>query len=385
MPSLDSTHMQNELIAAAVRSTVIPGVFPLHALANGDITVPPPGSVDVGMGMYPSSMCGSGAFDDALQHLGENPDTFMSNPTVEQLVATINTLSESPQPQGDVSPDSESVDPTQAFNLDDFVKDFGAPASQECESFDLVGEQNITTTLSVVSRNSPATSSSHSEESVASPMPSFYVSLSSPAPMQPTPAPTPPLAKPSHIAPRGATNNGTRRVGGTWKVPWPFRESHPPFPVVLPLPIRWWRKNPPLSVSLFDLAPLLIRHDFLLSHNTCIASFDTHILSLRHFAAFVVISSLSYAFPSTFLFSPIYPYKSTLTRTPHALISYCLTSPIPPSIHPSIIETLQGLAWPMSFAGNFGAQHDVICRRMVPLFRLSVSRVILRRCLCPYS
>ena len=230
MPSMDSTHMQNELIAAAVRSTVIPGVFPLHALANGDITVPPPGSVDVGMGMYPSSMCGSGAFDDALQHLGENPDTFMSNPTVEQLVATINTLSESPQPQGDVSPDTESVDPTQAFNLDDFVKDFGAPASQECESFDLVGEQNITTTLSVVSRNSPATSSSHSEESVASPMPSFYVSLSSPSPMQPTPAPTPPLAKPSHIARRGATNNGSRRVGGTWKVPMAISRIASPIP-----------------------------------------------------------------------------------------------------------------------------------------------------------
>ena len=70
-------------------------------------------------------MCGSGAFDVALQHLGENSDKFMSNPTVEQLVATINTLSESPQPQGDVSPDFESVDPTQAFNLDDFVKDSG--------------------------------------------------------------------------------------------------------------------------------------------------------------------------------------------------------------------------------------------------------------------
>ncbi|KAI0282760.1 hypothetical protein BGY98DRAFT_58253 [Russula aff. rugulosa BPL654] len=102
------------------------------------------------MGMHPSLMCGSGAFDDALQHLGENSDKFMSNPTVEQLVATINTLSESPRPQGDVSPDFESVDPTQAFNLDDFVKDFGVPASQECESFDL---ENITTTLSVVSRN----------------------------------------------------------------------------------------------------------------------------------------------------------------------------------------------------------------------------------------
>ena len=56
MPSLESTHMQNELIAAAVRSTAILSIFPLHPLANGDITVPPPGNVDVGMGMYPSSI-----------------------------------------------------------------------------------------------------------------------------------------------------------------------------------------------------------------------------------------------------------------------------------------------------------------------------------------
>ncbi len=229
MPSLDSTHMQNELIAAAVRSTAIPSVFPLHALANGDITVPPPGSVDVGMGMYPSSVCGSGTFDDPLQQLGENSDAFISNPTVEQLVATINKL----QPQENDSSDSESIDPTQGFNLDDFVKDFGAPASQECGFFDPVeeraGEQNITTTLSVVSRNSPATSSSHSEESVSSPMPSFYVSLSSPAPMQPTPAPTPPLARPSHV-PCGAANSGTRRVGGTWKVPMAVSRIASPIP-----------------------------------------------------------------------------------------------------------------------------------------------------------
>jgi hypothetical protein len=222
MPSLDSTHLENELIEAAVRSTAIPSVFPLHALANGDITVPPPGDVDMGIGMYPSSMCGSGAFDDPLQLLGENPDTLMPNPTVEQLVATINTLTESPQPQESISSDSEPIDPTQEFNLDDFVKDFGVPASRECESFDLVEERavekKITTTLSVVSRDSPATSSSRSE-SVASPMPSFYVPLSSPAPTQPTPAPTPPLEKPSYVPPRGAANTGPRRVGGTWKVP----------------------------------------------------------------------------------------------------------------------------------------------------------------------
>ena len=213
--------MQNELIAAAVRSTAIPGVFPLHALANGDITVPPPGSVDVGMGMYP---CGSGTFDDPLQQLGEDSNSFMSNPTVEQLVATINKL----QPQENSSSDPESIDSAQAFNLDDFVK-------QECEFFDTVeefsgGQKNITTTLSVVSRNSPATSSSHSEESVSSPMPSFYVSLSSPAPMQPTPAPTPPLVKSSHVPPRGATNSGTRRVGGTWKVPMAVSSISSPIP-----------------------------------------------------------------------------------------------------------------------------------------------------------
>lgn len=224
--------MQNELIAAAVRSTAIPGVFPLQDLVNGDITVPPPGSVDVGMGMYPSSMCGSGTFDDPLQLLGENSDTFMSNPTVEQLVATINTFTESPQ-QEKVSSYSESIDPTQAFNLDDFVKDFVAPSSQECESLVSVeehaGEQNITTTLSVVSHNSPATSSSHSE-SVASPRPSFYVSSSSPASMQPTPAPTPPLAMPTYVPPCGTANAGTRRVGGTWKVPMAISRIASPIP-----------------------------------------------------------------------------------------------------------------------------------------------------------
>jgi hypothetical protein len=169
MPSLESTHLQNELIAAAVRSTAIPSVFPLHALANGDITVPPPGNVDVGMGMYPSSMCGSGAFDDPLQLLGENPDAFMSNPTVEQIVATIKTLSESPQSLENVSSDSESNDPTQAFNIDDFVEDLGAPVSLGCESFDPVEERTG-------------------------------------------------LAEP-YVPPRGAANAGPRRVGGTWKVP----------------------------------------------------------------------------------------------------------------------------------------------------------------------
>jgi hypothetical protein len=141
---------------------------------------------------------------------------------------------------------------------------------------------------------------------------------------------------------------------------------------------------PSFSISLFDLAPLLIHHDFLFSHSTCIASFDTHILSLRHFAAFVVISSLSYAF--SFYFSlladiSVQEYSDAYPSCTDIILSHLTHSPI----HPSIIETLQGLAWSMSVAGNFGAQHDVIRRRMVPRFRLSVSHVILRRCLCPYS
>ena len=181
-------------------------------------------------------MCGSSAFDDPLQLLGESPDTFMSNPTAEQLVATINTLTGSPQES--VSPsssDSESIDPTQAFNLDDFVKDFGVPVSQESESPDSieerVEEQSIATTLSMISRNSPVMSSSH-VESIGSPMPSFYVSTSSPAPTtQPTPEPTPPLATPhSYAPPRGATNANARRVGGSWKVPMAISRLASPIP-----------------------------------------------------------------------------------------------------------------------------------------------------------
>lgn len=215
---------QNELMRSFAPTLFIPTVFPLHALANGDITVPPPGSIDMGMGMYPSSMSGSSAFDDPLRLLGENPDTFMSNPTAEQLVETINTLTD--QPHEDVSPSSadlESIDPIQAFNLDDFVKDFGVSAAQECESLDAkeerAEEQSITTTLSVVSRNSPATSN----ESAASPMPSFYVSTSSPAP-------TPPLADRPYASPWGATNAGARRVGGSWKVPMAISRLASPIP-----------------------------------------------------------------------------------------------------------------------------------------------------------
>lgn len=47
---------------------------------------------------------------------------------------------------------------------------------------------------------------------------------------------TPPLAEVSYVPPRGgAADAGPSRVGGTWKVPWPFPESH--------LQIGWRCKN----------------------------------------------------------------------------------------------------------------------------------------------
>lgn len=90
---------------------------------------------------------------------------------------------------------------------------------------------------------------------------------------------------------------------------------------------------PSLSVCLIWLPSSSVMTFF--SCTAYVSSFDTHILSLR-----LQLSSLSprcrMLSPSTFLFSPIYPYQSTLTRTPHELISYRSTSPILPFIHPSI-------------------------------------------------
>jgi hypothetical protein len=50
-----------------------------------------------------------------------------------------------------------------------------------------------------------------------------------------------PLAELSYVPPRGAADAGPRSVRGTWKVPWPFRESQ--------LPIGWRCKHA-LSLSL---------------------------------------------------------------------------------------------------------------------------------------
>lgn len=149
--------------------------------------------------------------------------------------------------------------------------------------------------------------------------------------------------------------------------PWQFRESHLPFPVVVLLPIRCWRKNTAsLSLCLcLILAPLSISHDFLLSHNTCIASFDTQISSLRHSAVFVVISSLSYAFSLYFLFSFA---DISVPEYSDAYPSYHLASPIPPSISFHHLRDAAGVGLVDEHRWEIWSttRHDIIRRHMTP-------------------
>ena len=193
---------------------------------NDGLFAPPPGTINISMGTYPSPLCGSTAFDYPLRVLGEDPEMFMSNPTAEQLLAAINTLTQSQLPENISPPSSDlaPIDPAHAFNFDDFVKDFGGPASLEhtdgAPTLQSRGEEQSTATvdLSPPPQSSSGTPSlrSHSQ-SVDSPMPSFYVATSPPASRQPTPPS--PAPKHPYVPPRGAANSSARRVGGSWKVP----------------------------------------------------------------------------------------------------------------------------------------------------------------------
>ncbi|KAI0278968.1 hypothetical protein BC826DRAFT_1192194 [Russula brevipes] len=128
-------------------------------------------------------------------------DTFMLHPTVEQILATINTLVQ-PQSEENVSssstsPDPQPIDSTPAFNFDDFVKDFGVSASQE-PTEDTTAIQTCTEDQNLsVSQSSSATPTSHFE-GAQSPMPSFYVATPSPTSTEPT---SPPVAKDPCVPP----------------------------------------------------------------------------------------------------------------------------------------------------------------------------------------
>ncbi len=235
MPCFDPSSLQdmgNESHLAEFYTSKLSGIFPLQDFVNETLIAPPPGNIDVGMGIYPESMCESSAFDYPLRLLGEDPETFMLSPMVEELLASIDTLAQ-PQLQENVSSsDSTPIDPTQAqaFNFDDFVKDFGVPAAQEPTDGALTMEahaadQSNAVALSVP-QNSPAPPSLHSVN-VASPMPSFYVTTPSPASTESTP---PPVVKHPYVPPRGAANSAIRRVGGSWAVPMAVSRLASPIP-----------------------------------------------------------------------------------------------------------------------------------------------------------
>ncbi|KAI0293236.1 hypothetical protein BC826DRAFT_1186165 [Russula brevipes] len=164
----------------------------------------------------------SNTFDSPLSVLGEDPETFMLDPTVEQLLTTINTL---------VQPQSKE----NLFNFDDFVKDLRVSASQE-PTEDTPAIQTCTEYQNLsVSQSSSATLTSHFE-GVQSPMPSLYVATLSPTSTEPTP---PPVAKGPYVPPRGAANAAVRRVGGSGKKdPMAVRDPLLLFPVALL--IEWW-------------------------------------------------------------------------------------------------------------------------------------------------
>ncbi|KAI0291631.1 hypothetical protein B0F90DRAFT_1775681, partial [Multifurca ochricompacta] len=119
-----------------------PGVFQIQGLANHCLTATPPGSIDLGVGAYPSGMCGSSSFDDTFRTLGENPATmYMSNPSPEEFLAAISMLAppESQQQENISSPtDSMSIDQLQSssFNFDEYLLDFTTSVPSELRDDD---------------------------------------------------------------------------------------------------------------------------------------------------------------------------------------------------------------------------------------------------------
>ncbi|KAH9059043.1 hypothetical protein EDB87DRAFT_1738828, partial [Lactarius vividus] len=100
MPGFENEPLQQpSSLLAELFGTDLPGVFQLQGFESPRLTARPPGSIDLGVGNYPPGMCGSSAFDDALRSLGEDPTTFMANPTADELLAAISMLS--PQENND--------------------------------------------------------------------------------------------------------------------------------------------------------------------------------------------------------------------------------------------------------------------------------------------
>jgi hypothetical protein len=240
MPGFENEPLQDmrpSSLLAELYGTELPGVYQLQGqgLANPGLTARPPGSINLGVGNYPPGMCGSSAFDDALRSLGEDPATFMTNPTEDELLAAISMLAP-PQQQQETdellssSSGSAHIDVLQAFNFDEYLQDFGAsvPAPVVGDSVP-PGMRSVTVTLSVP-QNSPVESPPSESGASASPMASFYTTTPSPvSAIEQSPPPQQSKHQP-YVPPRGAANAAARRVGGSWKVPLAVSRLASPIP-----------------------------------------------------------------------------------------------------------------------------------------------------------
>ncbi|KAH9033718.1 hypothetical protein EDB83DRAFT_2417842, partial [Lactarius deliciosus] len=144
--------------------------------------------------------CADSSAFDALCRLGEDPATFIANPTADELLSAMSMLS--PQENDDpLSSGSATTDALQVFNFDEYLQNFGGSALLAPPAS---GEPAPPGTHSV-----PVETPSLESLVIPSPMPSFYAT---------TPA-IPAAAGSASAVVRDAANTAGRRVGGSWKVP----------------------------------------------------------------------------------------------------------------------------------------------------------------------
>lgn len=240
MPGFENEPLQDmrpSSLLAELYGTEMPGVFQLQGqgIATSGLTARPPGSIDLGVGSYPPGMCGSSAFDDALRSLGEDPATFMANPTEDELLAAISMLAQPQQQETNEllssSSSSAPIDVLQAFNFDEYLQDFGAAVPAPVIGGSAPpGTRSVTVSLTIP-QNSPVESPPSESGASASPMASFYTTTPSPvSAIEPSPPPQPQAKHQAYVPPRGAANAAARRVGGSWKVPLAVSRLASPIP-----------------------------------------------------------------------------------------------------------------------------------------------------------
>ena len=131
MPGFENKLLQDmrpSSLLAELYGTDTPGVFQLHALGNPGLNTRPLGSIHLRLGNYPPGMCGSSVFDDALRNLCEDPTTFKTSLMADELLTTTSILLPPQQQENDdllSSSSSWAIDALQAFNLGDYLQDFG--------------------------------------------------------------------------------------------------------------------------------------------------------------------------------------------------------------------------------------------------------------------